>query len=77
MACSVETYLNSSLNLVKDLKKLNLPPNVRFFTLDATALYTHIYTEAAINEIKEYITKSQQKFPYLAVTLLIKARKGI
>ena len=73
VAKSFRSYIDSSFELVKELKKLRLPPNARVFTSDAKSMYTNINTTAAIKAIEDYITKNQSKFPYLPVTPLIQA----
>jgi hypothetical protein len=52
-------YLKSSVDLAHELAKLDpLPPNARFFTCDATAMYTNIDTDHALSEIETFLRQS-------------------
>ena len=73
VAKSFPSYLQSSFDLLQDFKSLNLPPNCRIFTADATSMYTNIDTPAAVAAIHDYIQANQAKFPFLPLTPLTDA----
>ena len=51
--------IRSSADLVRDLALLGpLPPSARFFTCDATAMYTNICTTHALQVINEWLSES-------------------
>jgi hypothetical protein len=77
VAKSFPSYLQSSFDLKTDLDSLNLPPNCRLFTADATSMYTNINTDAAITAIHDYIMHNQAQFPNLPLTPLTAALKLI
>ena len=73
VAKSFPSYIESSFDLIKDFRNLNLPLNCRIFTADAVSMYANIDTETAITAIHDYIVANQNKFPYLPVTPLTEA----
>ena len=73
VAKSFPSYLQSSFDLLHDFKTVNLPPNCRIFTADATSMYTNIDTDAAISAIHHYIVTNHAKFPFLPVHPLTEA----
>ena len=73
VAKSFPSYLQSSFDLLQDFKTLNLPPDCRIFTADATSMYTNIDTDAAIQAIHNYILANQARFPCLPLTPLTEA----
>ncbi|MFN9982940.1 MAG: hypothetical protein ACK53Y_23630, partial [bacterium] len=44
----IPSYIKDSRHLLSDLKHLQLPPNAKLFTADATAMYTNIDTNTGI-----------------------------
>lgn len=73
VAKTFPTYLNSSFDLLEDLKTLHVPDSCFLFTFDASSMYTNIPTDKAIALIEDYLTKNQHQFPHITVTPLIEA----
>ena len=55
------SYFKNTLELKKQLLKLNLPTNARLFTADAVSMYTNIPTHTALNLIRKHLTQYQRK----------------
>jgi hypothetical protein len=61
---SIPYRTSSSLALVKELRTLNnLPPTARFFTCDATSMYTNIDATDALLVIKDYLVTTNACAP--------------
>ena len=73
VAKSFDSYVESSFQLIDELKLLLLPPNALLFLCDANSMYTNIDTTTAINAIEDYLTANQHNFPTLPVTPVIEA----
>ncbi len=63
----IPLYIKDSKQLIHEIKPLTLPPNVRLFTADATAMYTNIDTNIGIqafeNLFNTYINIIPKTFP--------------
>ena len=55
------SYFKNTLELKKQLLKLNLPTNACLFTADAMSMYTNIPNHTVLNLIGKYLTQYQQK----------------
>ena len=55
IAAAQASYFKDSFELKELLDKLRLPPNARFWKADATAMYTNIQTQPALDEISAYL----------------------
>ena len=73
VAKSFDTYLDSSFELIDELKNMHIPDECFLFTSDASSMYTNIPTNEAIASIEAYLTENQHKFPFIAVTPLVQA----
>ena len=73
VAKSFDSYVESSFQLIDELKLLLLPPNALLFLCDANSMYTNIDTTTAINAIEDYLTANQHNFPTLPVIPVIEA----
>jgi hypothetical protein len=49
----VPSYLKDSASLLTELKTLNIPPNAKLFTADATGMYTNIDTVVRVSAIRD------------------------
>ena len=54
------SYFKNTLELKKELLKLNLPRNARLSTADAVSMYTNIPTDTALNLIGNYLNQYQR-----------------
>ena len=54
-----KSYFKDSFALKDLLDDLRLAPNARFFTADATSMYTNIATEPALAEISKYLREHE------------------
>lgn len=57
-----ESYFQDSFALKKMLDEMEVPPNALLFTSDATAMYTNIRTEPALEKISEYLRENAKAF---------------
>ncbi|KAL3772001.1 hypothetical protein ACHAWO_008173 [Cyclotella atomus] len=64
------SYFQDSFELKKMLDSLELPPNARLFTADATSMYTNIKTEPALAELSEYLREKKKEFSYPCEALI-------
>ena len=55
------SYFKNTLELKKQLLKLNLPTNARLFTADAVSMYTNIPTHTTLNLIGKHLAQYQRK----------------
>ena len=55
------SYFKNTLELKKQLLKLNLPTNACLFTADAVSMYTNIPTHTALNLIGKHLAQYQRK----------------
>ena len=55
------SYFKNTLELKKQLLKLNLPTNACLFTADAVSMYTNIPTLAVLNLIGKHLAQYQRK----------------
>ena len=55
------SYFKNTLELKKQLLKLNLPTNARLFTANAVSMYTNIPTHTALNLIGKHLAQYQRK----------------
>ena len=53
------SYFKNTLELKKQLLKLNLPTNARLFTTDAVSMYTNIPTHMVLNLIGKHLAQYQ------------------
>ena len=53
------SYFKNTLELKKQLLKLNLPTNAHLFTADAVSMYTNIPTHTALNFIRKHLAQYQ------------------
>jgi ribosome-associated translation inhibitor RaiA len=65
-----QSYFQDSFELKKMLDGLELPPNARLFTADATSMYTNIKTEPALAELSEYLREKSNEFSYPCEALI-------
>ena len=56
------SYFKNTLELKKQLLKLNLPTNARLFTADAVSMYTNIPTHMVLNLIRKHLAQYQRKY---------------
>jgi hypothetical protein len=59
----VKSYVKDSTTIIKELKKLQLPPGALLFTADATSVYTNIDTQTGITSIKNLINTICTYYP--------------
>jgi hypothetical protein len=59
-----ESYFQDSFALKKLLDEMEVPPNALLFTSDATAMYTNIRTEPALEKISEYLRENAKAFKH-------------
>jgi hypothetical protein len=59
-----QSYFQDSFELKKLLDGLELPPNARLFTADATSMYTNIKTDPALSELSSYLRDKRKEFSY-------------
>jgi hypothetical protein len=66
------SYFQDSFELKKILEEIELPPNALLFTADATAMYTNIKTDPAIEELSSYLheNKHRKEFNYPCEALI-------
>ena len=53
------SYFKNTLELKKQLLKLNLPTNARLFTTDAVSMYTNVPTHMVLNLIGKHLAQYQ------------------
>jgi hypothetical protein len=68
-----KSYFKSSFDLKTELVARQLPPNARFFSADAVAMYTNIPTARALSEIAHYIRANTRRFAEVPDDALITA----
>jgi len=76
----VQSYIKNSVEVIKDLKALQIPKGALLFSADATSMYTNIDTNLGIASIRDFITAHQSKLPanipsnffLLVLTLIMK-----
>ena len=73
VAKSFDSHLESSFNLLQDIKTLSLLPNCELFTADATSACANIDAESAITATHACISDNQEKFPHSRVVPLTDA----
>eukprot|EP00957_Ditylum_brightwellii_P060116 4565219-Ditylum_brightwellii.AAC.1 len=73
VAKAIPTYFNNLFDLKKELVDLDIPPNTFLFTADATSMYTNICTDAALQEIWDYINGIKLNYPDISHKALISA----
>jgi hypothetical protein len=56
----VRSYIKNSFSVIKDLKNIQLPPEARLFSADATSMYTNIETLTGITSIKNFLRQQEQ-----------------
>ncbi len=59
----IPSYIRDSKALLIDLKSLHIPPGVKMFTADASAMYTNIDSNTGIQAISDLITTHQSSIP--------------
>ncbi len=59
----VKSHIKNSIDVIKDLKNLNLPKNALLFSADAKSMYTNIDTATGIQSVKEFIQCNQDFIP--------------
>ncbi len=59
----IPSYIQDSKALLNDLKTLHVPPGVKKFTADASAMYTNIDSNTGIQAISDLITTHQSSIP--------------
>jgi len=72
MAQSQSSYFRDSTAFKQRLDKVCLPPNAQLFTMDATAMYSNICSEAALKVLSEYLRRpsTMERFDYNADCLI-------
>jgi hypothetical protein len=64
------SYFQDSFVLKDMLEEIELPPNALLFTADATAMYTNIKTDPAIEELSSYLRANKSQFHYPCEALI-------
>jgi hypothetical protein len=59
----IPSYIKDSRHLLSELKHLQLPPNAKLFTADATAMYTNIDTNTGIRAFKMLFSEYRNLIP--------------
>lgn len=72
IARAQRSWFRDSFTLKKLLDKITLPPNAQLYTSDATAMYTNIDSNAALEVLSEYLRRPEvmSKFDYNADCLI-------
>ena len=72
IAQSQSSYFRDSTAFKQRLDKVCLPPNAQLFTMDATAIYSNICSEAALKVLSEYLRRpsTMERFEYNADCLI-------
>jgi hypothetical protein len=73
IAQAQNSYIKSSEELKNLLCQLELPPNAKFFTADARAMYTNIPTDACLDGIRYYLSNHRDKFQHVDHHMLYRA----
>jgi hypothetical protein len=59
----IPSYIKDSKHLLSELKHLQLPPNAKLFTADATAMYTNIDTNTGIRAFEMLFSEYSNLIP--------------
>jgi hypothetical protein len=59
----IPSYIQDSKALLNELKTINIPPNAKIFTADATAMYINIDTTTGVTSIRNSIHANANIIP--------------
>jgi len=68
----IQSYTRNSINIIKDLQKINIPKGAIIFSANAISMYTNIETETGLATIKDLLKEEADKIsPHFPSDLFI------
>jgi hypothetical protein len=59
----VKSFIKNSFSVIGDFRDIDLPPEAKLFSADATLMYTNINTLTGVTSIKHFLSDNRENLP--------------